>query len=199
MRNPPRRLRWSECRDFYRRLGELGLLALAWPREFGGAGLSPRQQLVFMQEQDRWGVARAPDMGITMVGPGLIRYGTPAQRERYLPAILRFDHMWCQGFSEPNAGSDLASLRTRAVRDGDVRELELRRDAGDERTDAIGDLGVGCRHRSVDAGPPASWLRVRQPSPSARRGASRRAMRHWGPGAAEPLGAASYRSVTSPP
>jgi 3-oxochol-4-en-24-oyl-CoA dehydrogenase len=118
LRNPPRRLRWRECRQFYRRLGELGLLALAWPEKFGGAALPPRKQLIFMQEQDRWGVARAPDMGITMVGPGLIRYGTEAQRQRYLPAILRFEHMWCQGFSEPDAGSDLASLRTRAVREG---------------------------------------------------------------------------------
>ncbi|MBL0419302.1 acyl-CoA dehydrogenase [Ramlibacter sp. AW1] len=118
LRNPPRRLRWHECRRFYQRLGELGLLAIAWPQAFGGAALPPGKQLIFMQEQDRWGVARAPDMGITMVGPGLIRYGTPAQRDRYLPAILRFEHMWCQGFSEPDAGSDLASLRTRAVRDG---------------------------------------------------------------------------------
>ncbi|MEP7261642.1 MAG: acyl-CoA dehydrogenase family protein, partial [Usitatibacter sp.] len=118
LRNPPRRLRWHECRDFYRKLGSLGLLALAWPREFGGAGLSPRKQLIFMQEQDRWGVARAPDMGITMVGPGLIRYGTPAQQRRFMPSILAFEHMWCQGFSEPNAGSDLASLRTQAAREG---------------------------------------------------------------------------------
>ncbi len=119
LRNPPRRLRWHECRDFYRKLGELGLLALAWPRSFGGAGLDPRKQLIFMQEQDRWGVARAPDMGITMVGPGLIRYGTPEQQMRYLPSILVFEHMWCQGFSEPDAGSDLAALRTQAVAEGD--------------------------------------------------------------------------------
>jgi 3-oxochol-4-en-24-oyl-CoA dehydrogenase len=119
LRNPPRRLRWQECRAFYQRLGELGLLALAWPKEHGGSAVSPRKQLIFMQEQDRWGVARAPDMGITMVGPGLIRFGTESQRRRYLPPILRFDHMWCQGFSEPDAGSDLASLRTRAVADGD--------------------------------------------------------------------------------
>ena len=119
LRNPPRRLRWSECRAFYRRLGEeLGLLALAWPKEFGGSAVTPRKQLVFMQEQDRWGVARAPDMGITMVGPGLIRYGTPEQQRRYMPVILAFEQMWCQGFSEPGAGSDLASLRTKAVRDG---------------------------------------------------------------------------------
>jgi alkylation response protein AidB-like acyl-CoA dehydrogenase len=119
LRNPPHRLRWHECHGFYKRLGELGLLALAWPKSFGGAGLGPRKQLIFMQEQDRWGVARAPDMGITMVGPGLIRYGTAAQQQRYLPPILAMEEMWCQGFSEPNAGSDLASLRTQAVRDGD--------------------------------------------------------------------------------
>jgi len=119
LRNPPRRLRWHECRDFYFRLGQLGLAALAWPKQYGGAGLSPRKQLIFMQEQDRWGVARAPDMGITMVGPGLIQYGTPEQQRRYLPEIVAWNHMWCQGFSEPDAGSDLASLRTKAVREGD--------------------------------------------------------------------------------
>jgi len=124
LRNPPRRLRWSECRAFYRRLGELGLLALAWPREFGGAAVSPRKQLIFMQEQDRWGVARAPDMGVTMVGPALIRYGTAEQQRHHLPAILAFDTMWCQGFSEPGAGSDLASLRTKAVRDGDTYVID---------------------------------------------------------------------------
>jgi alkylation response protein AidB-like acyl-CoA dehydrogenase len=124
LRNPPRRLRWHECRDFYARLGELGLLALAWPKEFGGAGLSPRKQLIFMQEQDRHGVARAPDMGLTMVGPGLIRYGTPEQQRRFLPPILAMQEMWCQGFSEPNAGSDLAALRTSAVADGDEYVIE---------------------------------------------------------------------------
>jgi len=124
LRNPPRRLRWHECREFYRKLGALGLLALAWPKEHGGAGLGPRKQIIFMEEQDRLGVARAPDMGITMVGPGLIQYGTPEQQRRFLPPILSFDHMWCQGFSEPNAGSDLASLRMRAVREGDEYVLD---------------------------------------------------------------------------
>ncbi len=119
LRNPPRRLRWHECREFYLKLSRIGLLALAWPKAFGGAGLSPQKQLIFMEEQDRWGVARAPDMGITMVGPGLIRYGSSAQQQKFLPPILACEHMWCQGFSEPNAGSDLASLRTEAARDGD--------------------------------------------------------------------------------
>jgi hypothetical protein len=82
-------------------------------------GLGPSKLLVFIEEQERWGVARAPDMGITMVGPLLIKHGTPEQRSAYLPKILAGENIWCQGYSEPNAGSDLASLRTEAIIDGD--------------------------------------------------------------------------------
>ena len=119
LRNPPQRLTWRQCQAFYQKMSRYGLLALAWPKEFGGAGLSAQKQIIFMEEQDRWGVARAPDMGITMVGPALIHYGSSAQRERYLGPILKFDHMWCQGFSEPNAGSDLANLNTQAQAQGE--------------------------------------------------------------------------------
>ena len=82
-------------------------------------GLSPAKLLIFIEEQERWGVARAPDMGIQMVGPLLIKHGTPEQQKRYLPPILNGDEVWCQGYSEPNAGSDLASLKTEAILDGD--------------------------------------------------------------------------------
>lgn len=119
MRYPPRRLRWHEVRDWYLVLGRRGWLAPAWPREHGGMGLEPSKLLAFIEEQERWGVARAPDMGLVMVGPLLIRHGTEAQRAAYLPKILAGEHIWCQGYSEPNAGSDLASLRTEAVLDGD--------------------------------------------------------------------------------
>lgn len=82
-------------------------------------GLSPAKLLIFIEEQERWGVARSPDMGVLMVGPALIKHGTENQRRRFLAPILAGDDIWCQGYSEPNAGSDLASLRTRAVLDGD--------------------------------------------------------------------------------
>lgn len=119
MRYPPRRLRWQEIKPWYLALGARGWLAPAWPREHGGMGLDASKLLIFIEEQERHGVARAPDMGLVMVGPLLIKHGTPEQQVRYLPKILSGEHIWCQGYSEPNSGSDLASLRTEAVLDGD--------------------------------------------------------------------------------
>ena len=81
-------------------------------------GLPPDKLLAFIDEQEKFGVARAPDQGIVMVGPLLIRHGNPEQQQAFLPKILSGEHVWCQGYSEPNAGSDLASLRTEAVVDG---------------------------------------------------------------------------------
>jgi len=119
-RFPSRKLRWSEIRDWYMTVSRRGWLAPNWPREYGGMGLGASKCIVFMEEQERWGVARTPaDLGLTMVGPMLIHHGTEAQRRKYLPKILAGEHVWCQGYSEPNAGSDLASLRTTAVLDGD--------------------------------------------------------------------------------
>jgi len=114
LRYPTRRLRWHEIKDWYLTLSAQGWLAPNWPVEHGGMGLTPEKLLILIEEQESWGVARTPDMGITMVGPLLIRYGSDAQRKRYLPKILAGEHIWCQGYSEPNAGSDLASLRTEA-------------------------------------------------------------------------------------
>ncbi|MBI2292274.1 MAG: acyl-CoA dehydrogenase [Betaproteobacteria bacterium] len=114
-----RRARWSETRDWALRMSAKGWIAPAWPREHGGMGLSPGKLLIYMEEQERWGVARAPDQGILLLGPLLIRYGTEEQKRKYLPAIISCEHVWCQGYSEPNSGSDLASLRTEAVADGD--------------------------------------------------------------------------------
>ncbi|TSH94859.1 acyl-CoA dehydrogenase [Verticiella sediminum] len=118
LRFPPRRLRWHEVRDWYLTLSRQGWLAPAWPREHGGMALAPEKLLAFMEESEAWGVARTPDQGIINLGPVLIRYGTPEQRQTYLPRILSGEHVWCQGYSEPNAGSDLASLRTEALADG---------------------------------------------------------------------------------
>ena len=119
MRHPPRRLHWHEVKDWYAKLAARGWAAPAWPREWGGMGLSPSKLLVFIEEQERCGVARTPDMGIIMVGPLLLKHGTDEQRAHYLPRILKGEYIWCQGYSEPNAGSDLASLRCEAVPDGD--------------------------------------------------------------------------------
>jgi alkylation response protein AidB-like acyl-CoA dehydrogenase len=104
-----------------RRLHEAGYAGISWPREYGGRGATPSEELIFLEETERAG---APYVGCNFVstlhaGPTIAAEGTPEQRARYLPPILRGDNVWCQGFSEPEAGSDLASLRTRAVRDGD--------------------------------------------------------------------------------
>ncbi|MCS6891333.1 MAG: acyl-CoA dehydrogenase family protein [Rhodovarius sp.] len=119
LRYPPRRLHWNENKVWYFKLAEKGWLCPGWPREYGGLGLSPAKQIIFTEELERWGCARCNDHGIIMLGPLLIRYGTPQQRAFFLPKILSGEHIWCQGYSEPNAGSDLASLRTTAVLEGD--------------------------------------------------------------------------------
>jgi len=104
-----------------RKLHDAGMAGLAWPAEFGGRGLPISQQLVYLEEYARAG---APYIGVSFVGlmhagPTLIAEGSDAQRSFHLPRILRGESVWCQGFSEPQAGSDLASLRARAVRRGD--------------------------------------------------------------------------------
>jgi alkylation response protein AidB-like acyl-CoA dehydrogenase len=114
LRYPPRRLFWRENGEWFRRMSARGWIAPSWPTQYGGMGLAPNKLLIFLEEQERWGIARYQDHGVVMVGPVLMRYGTDAQRERYLPPILACQERWCQGYSEPNAGSDLASLRTEA-------------------------------------------------------------------------------------
>jgi alkylation response protein AidB-like acyl-CoA dehydrogenase len=100
-------------------LSRLGWIAPAWPREHGGMGLPADKLIAYIEESEAWGVARPPDQGIVMVGPILMRFGTDEQRWRFLPKILAGEHVWTQGYSEPNAGSDLAAVRTEAVIDGD--------------------------------------------------------------------------------
>ena len=112
-----RRATWAETRDWALVMSRKGWIAPAWPREHGGMGLSPSKLITYMEEQERWGVARAPDQGILMLGPLLTRFGTPEQQKAYLPGIIACDHIWSQGYSEPNAGSDLANLRTEAIAD----------------------------------------------------------------------------------
>ncbi len=104
------------CADFARDLGATGWLGLSWPRQHGGQARSAREQLAFLEEMER---AEAPRAGAAVQAIALMLHGTPAQQQRYLPEILRGQVMHGMGYSEPEAGSDLAALRTRAVRDGE--------------------------------------------------------------------------------
>src|SRR5262249_21749856 len=107
-------------RDWQRKLNDNRLAAVQWPEEYGGRGASLTESAIFFEEL---ATARAPMpanvLGLLLGGPTLMVWGTDAQKERYLPPILSAEEIWCQGFSEPEAGSDLASLKTRAVKDGD--------------------------------------------------------------------------------
>ncbi len=105
-------------REIVRQLGADGWLVLGWPREHGGQGRSMVDQLIFNDEAAAAGVP-LPYLTVNTVGPTIMRYGTPEQREYYLPRIARGEIHFSIGYSEPAAGTDLASLRTRAVRDGD--------------------------------------------------------------------------------
>jgi alkylation response protein AidB-like acyl-CoA dehydrogenase len=123
---------WSEWREkpieesfpylkaWQRKLYEGGWAAVAWPKEYGGRGASLMQQSIFWEEMAR---VEAPPManslGLGLIGPTIIAHGTDAQKKRHIPKILSAEEIWCQGFSEPNAGSDLASLQTEARLDGD--------------------------------------------------------------------------------
>ena len=111
---------FDEVAVWYHALAAKGWLAPTWPKQYGGMGLSPAKHMIYVEEWGRLGCPRIPDHGIGLVGPLLIQYGTDAQKAHYLPRILSGEHVWCQGYSEPNAGSDLASLRTAAVLDGDT-------------------------------------------------------------------------------
>ena len=114
-----RRARWDEMRGWWRTLYDQGWIAPNWPREHGGMGLDAGKMVIFLEEMERHGVARPPDQGITQVGPILMKFGTEAQQAHYLPRTLSGECIWCQGYSEPNAGSDLANLQTSAVVEGD--------------------------------------------------------------------------------
>ena len=108
------------ARDWQRRLWEAGYVGLAWPKAYGGQDATLTQQVIVSEEMAR---AKLPPLintiGLSILGPTLVLHGTEAQRRRFLPRILSGEELWCQGFSEPGAGSDLASLTTRAVLEGD--------------------------------------------------------------------------------
>ena len=102
------------------RMGERGWTAPTWPKEYGGGGLSPAEAKVLAQEMAKLRIPPALiGFGLTMIGPTLLQFGNEEQKREHLPRICRGEIRWCQGYSEPGAGSDLASLQTRAVRDGD--------------------------------------------------------------------------------
>jgi alkylation response protein AidB-like acyl-CoA dehydrogenase len=113
-----RYLEWHEMSEWHAKLYAKGWAAPAWPKEYGGMGLAPDKLLIFHEE--RLDVSRGQDFGgIVMLGPMLIEFGTEQQKCDLLPKILSCEHRWAQGYSEPGSGSDLASLRTEALLDGD--------------------------------------------------------------------------------
>jgi alkylation response protein AidB-like acyl-CoA dehydrogenase len=111
---------FEERHAWERLLGEHGWIGLGWPRRLGGRGCSLGQQMIFHEEYARaGGPGRLGHIGEGLLGPTLIHFGSEAQQRRFLPPILAGDELWCQGYSEPNAGSDLANVQTRAERRGD--------------------------------------------------------------------------------
>jgi alkylation response protein AidB-like acyl-CoA dehydrogenase len=118
-REKPMEVSFPYLRAWQRKLQEGGWAAVSWPKEYGGQSASLMQQTVFWEEMAR---VEAPPManslGLGLIGPTIIAYGTEAQKKRFIPKILSAEEIWCQGFSEPNAGSDLAGLQTEARLDG---------------------------------------------------------------------------------
>src|SRR5881296_3958062 len=116
----PRVEAYELLRTWQRSLFEAGFIGLTWPREYGGRGLTFMEELILQQEM---ALAKAPPilnvLGVGMAGPTIVAWGTEEQKKRYPAKILSCEEIWCQGYSEPNAGSDLASLQTRAVKDGE--------------------------------------------------------------------------------
>jgi alkylation response protein AidB-like acyl-CoA dehydrogenase len=107
-------VRWEKL------LAAQGWLVGHWPKEYGGLGWTPLQRYVFLEETSRLGAPKTTPFGVNYVGPVIYKYGNEEQKQRFLPAIRNVDCWWAQGYSEPGAGSDLAALTTRAVKDGDT-------------------------------------------------------------------------------
>ncbi len=111
---------WQRRLGWHRKMHAAGWVGIGWPREYGGRGATMMQQVIYNREMAR---AKTPQLvnmlGIGLVGPTLIHWGTPEQKQRFVAKILSAEEIWCQGYSEPNAGSDVASLQARAVEEGD--------------------------------------------------------------------------------
>jgi len=113
--------RWQRLREYHRRLYDSGYVALHWPKEYGGGGATLMEQAIYQDEVLSFGLPLygANQLAIDRIGPTLMFWGTQEQKDRYLHKMLTGEEIWCQGYSEPNAGSDLAGVQTRAVVDGD--------------------------------------------------------------------------------
>ena len=109
----------DDLRQWHRIVYEKGWVAPGWPVEYGGTGWSAAQKFIYDEEYQAAGAPRLSPFGLSMCGPVIYTFGSQEQKERYLPRILSCEDLWCQGYSEPGSGSDLASLSTRAVRDGE--------------------------------------------------------------------------------
>ncbi len=107
------------AKNFNKKLSDRGWLAIAWPKEYGGLDASVMQQVVYSEEMAYTGAPVGFNMGVAWVGPSLMLYGTDEQKKEFIPKITNLEHTWCTLYSEPAAGSDLAAIQTRAVRDGD--------------------------------------------------------------------------------
>jgi alkylation response protein AidB-like acyl-CoA dehydrogenase len=107
------------AKQFQKKIAEKGWIALPWPKEYGGMAATVMQQMVYNEEMAYTGAPTGFNMGVAWVGPSLMIYGTDEQKKRFLPRITNLEDTWCTLYSEPGAGSDLAALQTRAVRDGD--------------------------------------------------------------------------------
>jgi alkylation response protein AidB-like acyl-CoA dehydrogenase len=109
----------DEIMEWHKVLYRKGWIAPHWPKEHGGPGWDAARRFIFTEELEKAGTPTLSPFGLSMVGPLILQFGSPAQKDRYLPKILSGEEVWCQGYSEPNAGSDLASLRTEARDEGD--------------------------------------------------------------------------------
>jgi alkylation response protein AidB-like acyl-CoA dehydrogenase len=130
----------SRLREWNRKLAGARYAAIAWPEEYGGRGAGTLEQVVFAEEMHRAGAPPSLNpLGLSNIAPAIIAHGTEDQKRTLLPRMLRGDDIWCQGFSEPDAGSDLASLKTAAVRDGDVYVVN-----GQKTWNTLGHLANWC-------------------------------------------------------
>ena len=148
--------------DWHRTLAVKGWIAPAWPPEWGGTGWSVVQRYIFEEE---CGYAGAPPLipfGLTMCASVLLKFGTPAQKQRFLPRIYNGDDFWCQGYSEPGAGSDLASLKTKATRRVPISPRCAHPPRGVATTTSSTGRSCGRRWRTSPTGSSASCARMRR-------------------------------------
>ncbi|HUY17586.1 MAG TPA: acyl-CoA dehydrogenase family protein [Candidatus Binataceae bacterium] len=110
---------WERRLNWHRKLHSGGWIGISWPKAYGGREATLLQQVIYEQELQRVHAPALISVGTLMVGPTLVRWGSEEQKQRYIPKILAGEEIWCQGYSEPNSGSDLGSLQTRAVEEGD--------------------------------------------------------------------------------